>query len=767
METAIQISSAAATVEGPLEGETGHGLVHLPDANVFALAAGADGRPADNFSVRILSKALRIAFRPKDGMAITSLADKALMVRSAIRAASDAIATQPSEKRTGGATLAVVAFDPAQPGSALVLNVGDSRCYRFRNSRPECLTRSLNASDTAQETPLLMDVLNNAIGGDEPPEIEEQTVAIEPGDVFVLIPGSLFRLKPDLAVGRALRRVPGKGADVMAASLVEEALKTESAAGIALVVKTETVGGAATAKPETETPATPEPDEAPPAPAPEPTAVKDEGSITNSSQTVETQPEEKSKEKADELADANTEAKADDQPTEKPTDETPAAEKTERVEIPAAEPPKPARNVRRTPRKTIVDESSALPPAPAPAAAAPAPVAVVAEPPAPAPAPAAPEPKRETVSTQAVLAAAASLPPRHNLGPLARKPLLHAEAPNSGKRVRLPLGRIAVVLVVLAVLAGAGWGVTQLIQKIRASSSNEFQLEEGATAASVLNRARISGEWGQIEKALPKLPALATGDEDLARAWIAQWNAAAAPEFPDATARLHLDSLGALVTLAGGAPTQPVPAWNPEKRADEFCRIAGDRQRALHGAIEAALQALNRRGDIPFEDHTVQNATLAGIGRFTKGRHTAKLDAITRDFATARTAEGQLEALINLRKLDLPLDSAALQRSPGEPLRQLNTSLDRAWDGLLEVITASAADSAQWKRTAPAALAPRFNRLDAIRQNVLTERRKFGDVRRWRTSPQGKQLVIALLTETAKLGNELNPAPAPAAPRRR
>ena len=171
---------------------------------------------------------------------------------------------------------------------------------------------------------------------------------------------------------------------------------------------------------------------------------------------------------------------------------------------------------------------------------------------------------------------------------------------------------------------------------------------------------------------------------------------------------------------------------------------------------------MNQRADIPFDDHASQQVVLTGLDRFTRGRNTARINALRGDFAIVRTEEGQLNAWVNSTAAAIPLDEIALQQKPGEPLRKLQTGLDRAWENLFETINGLSTDIAHWRRQRiPADLQTRINRLEAVRLNIVNDRRKYGDIQKWRVNSSQKQLVKWLLTETSGIGNQL-PASAPA-----
>jgi hypothetical protein len=713
METALDFSSAAATVEGPLTGDTGHGLLHISDSCIFAAVGDADGRASDHFAIRILTEALRIAFRPKDGSQPTaSVEGKARLIRNAIRAAGEAIASQPAEKRGGGATVAVLAIDENDRSRACILNVGDCCCYRLRNGRAERLTRNLSAADTAEDTPLLKGVLASTVGSDDEIDVAEHYVHIEPGDAFALLPGALFREKPEQAVARSLRRASDDDAPAMAAALVAEAVKAGNAAAIALVVCAKEGTAAAVA------------DSGKFEGKPESIGAGMTGSDDESSQPVPMEPSESGDEFPAPLP--SSEPQPDDLVVEYPGEEDAETSLEEKVE----------KLAKKSTRKIIVDDG-AVPPAAMPAK----PLAKFAKSAQPSAGPAKPSAPKPT-------------------SPLTRSPLIPSgEEPK--KASALPVIAAAAAFVIL--VGGIVWATVYFLHHRSRHVAAETELQKGANAAEMLDTARTTGDWSQLAKSLSDLPPLSQEDDSMARAWIAFWQNASASSAASDTFEAHLKLLDSLIVQSGQMPP-PSPDLKTGNRADTYCRAVSEKQKALADGIGLALVAMNKRSDIPFADRATQETVLIGLGQFTRGRLAQKIDTIRGDFATARISEGQLESWINLRECDHPQDENGLQRKPGEPLRQLGTSLDRAWDGLLEIASSSAADSAVWrKQHAAVALLPRLNRLDAVRANLIADRKRYGDIHRWRVSSANKQLAIWLLNETASLGAQLgktNPPPA-------
>ena len=155
------------------------------------------------------------------------------MARNAVIAANDAIYSraQRNPRLNGmGTTLVTLVVDER---SAWVLNVGDSRCYRLRDSRLEQITVDhslveeqvrmgrMSHSDALRSP--LRNVITRALGTQTSVTPDCFDIQAEPGDVFMLCSDGLTRELADPAIESILRcNLP---LDVRRARLIEAAKK--------------------------------------------------------------------------------------------------------------------------------------------------------------------------------------------------------------------------------------------------------------------------------------------------------------------------------------------------------------------------------------------------------------------------------------------------------------------------------------------------------------------------------------------------------------
>lgn len=739
MQTRLKLQTAAGALDAAST------LLAMEAEAVYAVGAGPGGVPASDFSVRMVLEAVRIAFQPGDGGSLPgSVEGKARLIRNAIRAAGDALLEQPEDRRGAGATIAVLAFDASDPSRACVLNVGNCRCYRFRGGRLDMLTRSVSPEDTASDTPLLASVLDAPIGSTEHVDVSEQYLELEAGDALILAPGGVMTDAVEPGATRAFRKTLETGPQAMLEGLAEVLRENGIDEGAFVVIRTLATGFTA---------------DAPAMPAPV-SAVDQTVDTVSDAQTPAPAPGEPIEaDEPGEIADPVSErpvVEAGESPEEHPVEATPELEtepESEPVEEPAEEQAPGARNPVREPAS------------PAPRST-PRPVyrvgAALADSSASAASASTPSP-----------ASAESVPTRPKpVSPLSRPTVLK---PSDG--VRAETGKPMALLVAIAALAvialigflGYRWWHS------RSQREGDEALEAGANSVDLVAQAKMTGRWGDLDRKLAKLPPLPPADDEVYRAWTAFWLRASEASASETAMRTHLETLDVFCQQAGAPPAGgPASlALPPRERADVYARLVYDKQQTLHAAITTLIEAQNRRGDFPFADRPTQQAVFAGLGQFTRGRISTRLATVQGDFLAARVAEARLASWVDKRETERPIAELTLHQVAGEPLGQVQVSLDRAWEGVLETINGLSTDTTYWKRQlrADSPLLARINRLDAVRQNVLADRRRFGDIRSWRMNGTAKPLANWILSEAAALGPLLprtgTTAPAPNAARRR
>lgn len=195
----------------------------LVSDGLFALADGLGGLENGEVASRLALDTLDAAFA----------ADRTVSgLLGGCREANQAVWRQANgQDATMGTTL--VALAVTSDAAAVVLNVGDSRLYRFRNGRLEQLThdhtviadliRTGELSEEEARTHPYRYVLTRAIGVVPDVDIDHAGVSCGPEDRLLLCSDGLFKaLSPDeLKSGLALRAEPQPLADELVALAVE------------------------------------------------------------------------------------------------------------------------------------------------------------------------------------------------------------------------------------------------------------------------------------------------------------------------------------------------------------------------------------------------------------------------------------------------------------------------------------------------------------------------------------------------------------------
>jgi serine/threonine protein phosphatase PrpC len=199
------------------------------DEGVFVVCDGMGGAAAGETASRLAAEAAAQVMRSTPhGMDA---------MRDAVRHANQAVyqrSRQDSRLEGMGTTLVAMVVDGTM---AWVANVGDSRCYRWRNAQLERLTQDHSlveeqirigrmTREQARRSPM-QNVITRAVGTRSEVVADVQEVALEPGDVYLLASDGLTRDLPD---------------QVLAATLADSAGDLK-AAGTALISAANAVGG--------------------------------------------------------------------------------------------------------------------------------------------------------------------------------------------------------------------------------------------------------------------------------------------------------------------------------------------------------------------------------------------------------------------------------------------------------------------------------------------------------------------------------------------
>ena len=183
------------------------------DDGVLIVADGLGGRPAGEIASRMAcDTAYAIITEPGSS---SSLGDT--MAR-AVESANSAIWQRGQERPDNsgmGTTLTGLHIDSAS-GRLGIGHVGDSRAYRYRNDRLECLTTDHTLVQELIDSGAITEadadghplgyLLNRAVGTEPAVEAQVLTDAIEPGDLFLLCTDGLLAVLNDHDIRETLDR---------------------------------------------------------------------------------------------------------------------------------------------------------------------------------------------------------------------------------------------------------------------------------------------------------------------------------------------------------------------------------------------------------------------------------------------------------------------------------------------------------------------------------------------------------------------------------
>jgi PPM family protein phosphatase len=242
----MPIESHAATHTGRRSNnEDSH--CSLPQLGLFAVADGMGGYEGGEIASQLAIGTLSEFFRRQAGdeeatwpfRAERTLSMDENLVRVGTMLANDAIAAQRKGRLAQmGSTLAALVI---RGGRAVVGHVGDSRVYRLRGGALAQLTRdhSLYAEMLAQGAELppkercpFAHVITRALGLSDEGGPELATVAVEPGDVYLLCTDGLSEPVSEGRIAELLTRPPGEACE----ALVREAYEAGGKDNITAVV---------------------------------------------------------------------------------------------------------------------------------------------------------------------------------------------------------------------------------------------------------------------------------------------------------------------------------------------------------------------------------------------------------------------------------------------------------------------------------------------------------------------------------------------------
>ncbi len=204
------------------------------EVGVFCVADGMGGSAGGDLASEAITTNLKEALSRMDPGTTDTLGGRVEVVRKAVNSASRWIKDFSDEKILGqmGSTVVTLVLDPRRPDRAVCLHAGDSRLYRFRQSRLEPLTSdhttgealaAKSGKDLSEIPAKFRNELTRAVGIRDSVELEESEIEVSAGDLFLLCSDGLTRMVDDHGILRILRAAETSTLDALARRLVAEA----------------------------------------------------------------------------------------------------------------------------------------------------------------------------------------------------------------------------------------------------------------------------------------------------------------------------------------------------------------------------------------------------------------------------------------------------------------------------------------------------------------------------------------------------------------
>ena len=164
-------------------------------ASLFCVADGMGGAEGGALASRIVCRCMEVV--PAGG----DFERRILAVDRAILAANAEVRRRAAELgfERMGSTAAVLLVDPAVPARAAIANVGDSRVYRRRGIRLECLTEDHRNGAYSH-------LLTKAVGAADSLEPDWVHASVCKGDVWLVCSDGVHEMVPDSTINALIAR---------------------------------------------------------------------------------------------------------------------------------------------------------------------------------------------------------------------------------------------------------------------------------------------------------------------------------------------------------------------------------------------------------------------------------------------------------------------------------------------------------------------------------------------------------------------------------
>jgi len=209
-------------------------VLRIPDKGIYCVADGMGGAVGGDLASLAIVTSIREVFDKSSVEECSNLEGRIALFTKAVNQASHWILSFAEEKAINGmgSTVVALVLDPRNPARAVGLHAGDSRLYRFRENKLECLTIDHTAAEalatalgkTEKSLPArYQNELVRAVGLSEQVELERTPVSLRPGDVFFLCSDGLTRMVTDRAIAEILKQHSQAASEEIAQALVQAA----------------------------------------------------------------------------------------------------------------------------------------------------------------------------------------------------------------------------------------------------------------------------------------------------------------------------------------------------------------------------------------------------------------------------------------------------------------------------------------------------------------------------------------------------------------
>ena len=183
LKPAMVLPSAGRTHPGTRRKHNEDALLMRPDLGLWAVADGVGGHQAAQEASRIVVNALDTMLTPLSYRSMID--DVTALLQDANTALRNRAATIADTAMVASTIVVLVTY----AGQYCVLWSGDSRAYRWRGGRLECLTKDHAVSKGGMVT--------HAIGAAEDAYVDRVTGTIEPGDIYLLCSDGIIKALDD------------------------------------------------------------------------------------------------------------------------------------------------------------------------------------------------------------------------------------------------------------------------------------------------------------------------------------------------------------------------------------------------------------------------------------------------------------------------------------------------------------------------------------------------------------------------------------------